>query len=265
MQTYYDTNKKCCFVTNQIADSKFWDSEWEKYKKDIHYPQKTPLNNLYLNLTKKYVPKKSLILEGGCGLGYHSHIFTLFGYNTIALDYAQNTINYLKEVVPHINPTLGELSSLAFENNTFDAYWSFGVIEHFWNGYVQIQNEMYRVLKKDGILFLSFPHMSIIRRLKVKLFKYKQYTSCKEPQGFYQFFLDEKKVILDFESQGFTLIDKKKQGALKGLADEITIFRCGIHSLKKSNFIFRRILRFLIDRYLTFFFSHTIILILKKN
>ena len=53
------------------------------------------------------------------------------GFEAIGLDFAPQTINYLQEVAPELDIRLGDARSLPFENESFDGYWSLGVIEHF--------------------------------------------------------------------------------------------------------------------------------------
>ena len=50
-----------------------------------------------------------------------------------------------------------------------DAYWSLGVIEHFFNGYKEIAEEANRILKNKGFIFLTFPSMNILRKQKQNL------------------------------------------------------------------------------------------------
>ncbi len=263
--TYYDKKYERCIVTHENATHTFWDKEWEKYKESVKYPTKLPSYDPYLILTQKYLKTSSKILEGGCGLGYYSYIWHLAGYKTVALDYAQKTIEHLIQIIPQINPVCGDLRDMPFTENTFDGYWSLGVIEHFWDGYDNFKTEMFRVLRNEGILFLTFPHMSVIRKIKAFLGKYPFYTEQKEPENFYQFFMNEKSVVYDFESSGFTLLGKYRQGALKGFLDEVPQLAFMIQYLRNGNSFWKRILRGLFDRYLTFFFSHTIILVFRVN
>lgn len=261
--TYFDAKFQRCIVTHENATNTFWDQEWEKYKKSVKYPVQLPLYDPYLMLTQKYLPTSSKIIEGGCGLGYHSYLWHLAGYETVALDYAQKTVEYLKQTVPQINPVWGDLRNIPFVENTFDGYWSLGVIEHFWDGYNDLKMEMFRILRNDGVLFLTFPHMSFIRKLKGFLGLYPSYDRIQEPENFYQFFMNEHSVIHDFKSSGFHLVGKYKHGALKGFSDEIPQLGFIIKYLRNGNSLMKRVIRGFFDRSFTFLCSHTIILVFR--
>ena len=71
-------------------------------------------------------------------------------------------------MAPALDIRLGDLRALPFENQSFDGYWSLGVIEHFWGGYQQIAEEMHRVLRKEWFLLLTFLAMTDIRVWKAK-------------------------------------------------------------------------------------------------
>lgn len=99
------------------------------------------------------------------------------------------------------------MRDLPFHDNTFVGYWSVGVIEHFWEGYGVILKEMRRVLKPGDYLFLSFPYMSPLRRLKSKIGLYSEFNG-KGKEDFFQFALNEKLVMTDFKTIGFKLLEK---------------------------------------------------------
>lgn len=52
---------------------------------------------------------------------------------------------------------LEDATQLSFKDDTFDLIYSISVIEHIYNKYIQAINEMIRVLKQDGYIYLTFP------------------------------------------------------------------------------------------------------------
>lgn len=262
---YYDKkNKRLVYVSNK-ATSNFWDEQWSK--KDINqiYSQKIYSFDPLIKFTKKYLPnKKSIILEGGCGLGQNVHKLNKIGYNeTIGLDYAKETIKLIEKFKPKLNVVFGDVMKLPFKDNYLDGYWSFGVIEHFYDGYKPIADEMSRTIKKGGYLFLVFPHMSKLRKLKAKLGFYPKWNG-KNKKDFYQFGLDEKLVTKNFESLGFKLVDIDYRTAIKGLKDEVLILKPILDKIYKSNSFLCRSISYLISKLFARFSSHSILLILKK-
>lgn len=99
-----------------------------------------------------------------------------------------------------------DVRKLDFLYNYFAGYWSIGVIEHLSSGYDDIAKEMSRVIKPGGYLFLSFPYMSYLRRLKSKSRMYIEFLN-QTHHNFYQFALNAIPVIHYFERLGFILIN----------------------------------------------------------
>jgi hypothetical protein len=91
--------------------------------------------------------------------------------------------------------------------------------------------EMARVIRPGGHLFLSFPYMSPVRRLKARLGLYPSFAGGEEPRGFYQFALNASIVGLEFENYGFRLRSLKALSGLKGCKDEIAVLRRPLQAL----------------------------------
>jgi SAM-dependent methyltransferase len=181
--------------------------------------------SFYVRLTKRYVrPDSGPIIEGGCGMGQFVHAFTQAGYRCTGVDYAAETVRRVKELAPELDIRAADLRELPFPDNVFSAYWSLGVIEHYWDGYVPLVSEMTRVLKPGGYLFLTFPALSPLRRLKVRLGAYPAYSSPDAPPGFYQFILDPRREMAVFREHGFAARMLRLQSGTHGLADELPAF-----------------------------------------
>lgn len=263
---YYDTkNNRLVFVSSE-ANEQFWDDMWQEMAQSIVYRKHPPKYNLFLNTTKKYLKQGSTVLEGGCGLAENSWNFQLAGFNAIALDYTPKTVEFLKSKIPEVHPMIGDVRKLPFEDESIDGYWSFGVIEHFYEGYDEIAQEASRVIKKGGYLFLTFPHMSNIRRLKVKWNHYPLWIESLEVQkDFYQFALDEDEVIAKLQKLGFECLEKKPFDSLGGLRRESNFILPILNKIYHSNTLRLKIIRKLIDITLSSFSSHSVLLVLKKS
>jgi ubiquinone/menaquinone biosynthesis C-methylase UbiE len=233
MQKLYDKNKNRLVYINKSATSDFWDKHWANgdFSKVIY---STP-NSWIVKVTKKYLPVNSKILEGGCGPANHVHALNKHNYNVIGLDYAKNTVKNIKKEAPELDIVLGDVFNLPFKDNSFDGYWSLGVIEHFWDGYDIILDEMRRIIKSNGYLFLTFPQMSSLRKMKAKNNKYNILSIDKtEPSGFYQFALDPVNVINDVQKRGFNLVSKTSRDGFKGIKDEITSLNSSLSLISNS-------------------------------
>ncbi len=254
MKRYLDkTNRRLVYVGKK-ATSDYWDHQWDV--KEFRESVERGKNDISLRKTiSTYLPdKKGKILEGGCGMGHKLYCMFIHGYKAIGVDFARKTIKRVKEVFPEFDVRLGDVRNLPFPDNTFVGYWSAGVIEHFWEGYDVILKEMRRVLIPGGYLFLSFPYMSPLRRLKAKIGLYLEFND-EEKDDFFQFALNEKAVMADFKTIGFKLLEKKPRSTIKGFIDEVSSFKPFLQKLldykgknkwiQGSRFMLRKVLSYL--------------------
>ena len=262
-RVYNRKNNNLIYYDNSPTND-FWDNQWSISEKIVSQIIKT--NDTFVTrVTKNWLNKDDgIILEGGCGRGHHVAALKNNGYNVIGLDFAINTVKILNEFAPQLDIQYGDVRKLPFEKNNFSGYWSLGVIEHFIDGYSEISKEMYRVIKPNGKLFLTFPYMSPIRTLKAKLGMYS--LTQNNRMEFYQYALDYKQVNKHFNELGFHLIKKQPFAGLKGLKDEAKLFQKLINNLieyRGRNIIIRLIRKFIgviSDK----FTGHCILLIFEK-
>ncbi len=205
------------------ATPEFWDRQWQRddWKTAITRSRKS---RFWAGILKKYLPdKNSRVLEGGCGYGHIVDAMDHWGYKATGVDFAPETIAKIKEVMPHIDVRCGDVKDLNFiADEYFDGYWSLGVIEHFWEGYDDILKEMNRVLKPGGYVFLSFPCISPLDKIRAFFSAIDKFSGTEMPANFYQFALELKSVKRDFEVLGYKLLDKQRKVGLLGLSRYFT-------------------------------------------
>jgi len=265
---YYDPLKRRLIYTGGRATPDYWDKHWNTW--DVRGRILGSGKNSYVaRITKKYLDSDDgPILEGGCGLGSKVESLRLNGYRCIGVDNAIKTVQALQTSLPELDIRLGDVRKLDFPDNYFAGYWSLGVIEPFRDGYDDIMNEMLRVIRPGGYLFLQFPYMSYYRRLKSKLGLYGKFEQ--DAPDFYQFALNAQDVIEDFEGIGFKLIRKKPKGVLGGLKDENPSLNSIIDSILRyrNTNISTKVSYFLLDHVLSmvfgYMFGHTILLLFEK-
>lgn len=267
MKKYFDKQNERLVFQEEKANASFWDNQWtsEDFEREL---QTKKSDWLIARTTKKFIknPSGKKVLEGGCGKGIYVRSLKNAGYEAYGVDYAEKTIEKIREAAPDLNVSLGDVRKLDFPDNFFDAYWSLGVIEHFFDGYGEISAEMKRVLKQGGYLFITFPYMSPLRKIKARLNKYSDFDPSNfEKETFYQFALNHKKVIEHFEKKGFALIQRSPLDGAKGLKDEIAILRPFLQKIYDSKSLLVRIPRTIISTLAAFFCGHVILLIFKKN
>jgi len=266
MTQYYDKLNKRLVYIGDASNSDFWDKHWTKNTIKKMYSKKVSSFDYVINSTKKQLSKNSLILEGGCGTGQQVFKLQKSGYKVIGVDYAEKTIKTVKQENPELDIRLGDVRKLDFSNNYFDGYWSFGVIEHFYNGYDEILKEMQRVIKPERYLFITFPHMSKLRKFKARKNKYPIWENNEnEITNFYQFALNEKTVIQDLKKLNFKLVQTHHLAGIKGLKDEINVLKKPLQRIYNSKRITGKILSGIISLIFNQFTSHSILLILQKE
>ncbi len=189
----------------------YWDDRWKKEDIDKAFLQEP---KWIIKTTRKYLHGGLRILEGGCGLGAVVYWLDGEGYNVTGVDYAENTINTTKLYYPYLNVKIQDVRKLDFDDSYFDGYWSLGVIEHFVEGYDKVVKEMGRVIKKGGYLFLTYPYLSPLRKIR------KTEPVIKENGNFYYRLLDKNKVKKRFGGKGFRLVCEKPFDAERGLNRE---------------------------------------------
>tara|TARA_Y100000768_G_scaffold521_1_gene394 strand:+ start:29097 stop:29888 length:792 start_codon:yes stop_codon:yes gene_type:complete len=263
MKVYYSKNKKSLVYISKKATPDFWDEQWNADLKNL---DKLYKNDSYVSkITSKYLPKNSVVVEGGCGRANHVYALKKNGYNAIGIDFAPETVSFVNKHFTELDVRLGDVMQLDLESQSVDAYWSLGVIEHFFSGYKEIAEETNRILKKKGYIFLTFPSMNILRKIKAKLGLYPIYNDL-DKEYFYQFALDPDQVISQFKDLDFDLISKKRTNGFKGLKDESPKFLKPIFQrIYDSDLIFSKLFSLFISKTMSFFCGHSIILILRKK
>lgn len=264
----YDAQNNRLVQYGNAPTPAYWAKIW-RHKRDILQALQTNTSDpLIPRLTRRFIPvsktRPPRILDGGCGLGQHVARLTRLGYNAYGVDNDQQTIDRVKAAAPSMQVTSGDVRALSFPDNFFDGYWSIGVIEHWLEGYADCAREMRRVIKHGGYLFLTFPHLSLLRRLKVKLGSYSSDTG-RQSSPFYQYILDQNRVHDDFTRLGFRLVYKTSTGGLKGLKDEVAVLRAPLQHLYDSPRLASKAVKVTLSRLLDPLAGHSAVLILQKK
>lgn len=112
------------------------------------------------------------ILDIGCGFGYGMSILNEKknkGF-VIGIDIDKSAVLTCKSNFPSSTVFIAPADALPFQNNAFDIVTCFDVIEHLKHHKVML-DEIYRVLKPQGILYISTPNKivwNLARRLNIQ-------------------------------------------------------------------------------------------------
>jgi len=243
----------------QAASAAFWDNYWQPH---TVAPLPPEADTVFCPILPKYVSSGGTILEAGCGPCGIVRALDAIGYRTIGLDFAQNTLRQNHLLYPDMSLVVGDVWTLPFRDEVFDACISGGVIEHFWSGYSGIISEMARVLKKGGYVFLTFPNMSPLRRIKAVLGCYEEDNEGGDVQSFYQYVFDARNVRRDMENFGFELLEERRLDGIKGWKDEIVFGRAWMQGVYDG--AIRCHYRNILDRMLRKVAGHLVMLVLRK-
>jgi len=99
------------------------------------------------------------ILDVGCGLGYGSKMLYDDYKSVIAFDISKDAILYAKKKYKGPIYLRADAQTLPFKDEIFDSVVALEIIEHV-NSDIQMLKEIFRVLKKNGILILSTPNVA---------------------------------------------------------------------------------------------------------
>ncbi len=206
------------------------------------------------------------VLDGWSGIGNIVYALKRWWYDAYGVDYAVRTNNEVRRLFPELKIVDGDVTSLPFGDNFFDAYYSGGVIEHFYFWYDSVIREMYRVLKPWWFAFVTFPYMSPLRKLMAKLWFYKPWSSrFFDEKTFYQFALDADSVISDFRKVWFSCAYKKPQSGAYGIEDDLPVFWSLVKYFLSSNYRYVRACWYAIWELFRPVAGHAMLLVLQKN
>jgi SAM-dependent methyltransferase len=261
----YDKARKRLVYAAQSASSDFWDFHWADHRRDTYL--NPPSHRFTVWFTRRYLPAGAAVLEGGCGMGDKVFALDRAGFKVKGIDYAVATVAMTRQYWPHLAISLGDVRQLPLASECVDGYWSLGVIEHFVDGYTHIANEMARVLRPGGYLFLTFPMMNTVRSMQAKKGAYGPWEEADAnlKRNFYQYALDPNEVIEQFKSLGFTVAHQGGQSSFDCLADETRWFKPVDRLLRSLPFELRTKLGVIADMFAGKFFGHVALLALRKS
>jgi len=250
------------FQESNFNTSDYWDDLWKKYTdQDIQNLKENSesKDDLVTQVSKKYLKKNASIIEAGCGLGQEVFKLENAGFNVTGIDYDENLINRLNNLFPNNTFIQGDVFNLDDTKLKYDGYWSFGVIEHFIDGFDGIASQANKILNNNGYCFVICPSLNILSFMKRKFGMYKKKEI--NTDLFHQFFLDIKEVKGTFTEQNFEFIEKYHMAGSIGACREISM----PNFLKnRSKYKIIRGIWGLLNPILSYLTWHTTLLVFKK-
>lgn len=152
------------FYFDRKVKSDPWDSMWttRTIEQELEACEiESPPRQLFLS----HLPKEGRIVDAGCGFGKWLIYLKRRGYNIRGIDNNELAVARLKDFNSSLQVASGDVLDIRYPDNSFDAYISMGVVEHFEDGPLTALKEAYRVLKPDGLIFVSVPTVNVVRKL----------------------------------------------------------------------------------------------------
>lgn len=203
-----------------------WEEEWSQtsFEQSMAFCEVDPLRPLF----EKYAQPGKVMLEGGCGQGQYVAYYEERGVNVVGLDFALETLGRLRARYPHLKLCAGDVARLPFDDESFDLYYSGGVVEHFETGAEPALHESYRVLRPGGVLLISVPYLSPLRKA-LSPFKRKHWRRVSSSQSdgavqegglqFFQYIYTPREFEKLLGAAGFRVVKKQGYAVLWGLGE----------------------------------------------
>ena len=211
-------------VAYKLRASAVWDEEWSSYspaavREVMEYYRRFPVIHPTL---LKHLPRDGEVIEAGSGLGHWVALLREAGIAARGVDLSAEALSRARRVFPHLTFEEGDVLALPFPEASLAGYVSFGVAEHFEPGPQAVLREAARVLRDGGVMVISVPWLSPLRR-----------AQRLRPPGppadaaFYQYFFTREEMVAAVEEAGFTVMAVDGYGTLKTLRDEWRALRAG--------------------------------------
>lgn len=247
---------------DEPATSEFWDARWRA----AGAAAPTRATGELVKVTARWLPPGSRVLEGGCGRANKVKALADAGFQAVGVDFAADSVRQARLDYPGLDIREGDVRGLPFPADSFDGYWSLGVIEHFWGGYEEILAEARRVLRPGRLLFLTAPWFSPYRRLKARRGGFPREDFAAEPEDFYQFALGEREIAGRLAAHGFDVEKFRGINPETSMQEDMAALRRPVRWLLGSRGTFpKRVLRRVVTGSIGGFCGHSFVAIARKR
>lgn len=212
----YDAEQDRLVFLMGAPDQTYWEDLWQRM---ITRDAITRGDRFVTMETRRHLDPGARIIDAGCGIGATVYGLVRAGYDAEGIDFAENTLGRIKELVPELKVRQADVRDLPYKDNSLDGVWSLGVIEHFYDGFDPLIREKHRVLRPGGYLFLTVPVMSPLKALKVSLGLTPPYNQASR-EKFFQFGLRPSFIIENISAAGFTYLGGYGRSGALGLTED---------------------------------------------
>lgn len=199
------------------TDAAYWDALWAAEDRPGAYARelKGHLPLFLRRPVRKHVKPGGRVLEAGCGLAHFTVAMNALGYAAEGVDYAPQAIERVRRRFPGLPLAVADVRRLGVPDETYDAVYSPGVVEHFEAGPEPILRETFRVLKPGGVALVTAPCHNPYRRRLASSGRFDNANGGK----FYQYAFTPREMTGILRGVGFEVPEVRGFGTLKTLLD----------------------------------------------
>jgi ubiquinone/menaquinone biosynthesis C-methylase UbiE len=109
-----------------------------------------------LNKFISMIKKKGKVLDAGCGPGRDCDYFKSEGFSVVGIDIAEGMLKEARRKVQNVVFKKIDMKKLEFEKESFHGIWCVAAfVDISRNDAARVLKEFHKILKKDGILYIS--------------------------------------------------------------------------------------------------------------
>lgn len=141
-----------------------WDHAWEDAHLGLEVDRLLQERDPVIRMVARYLPARSPVLEAGCGSARVVAYLADRGLEVVGVDFALGALDNARRNRPDLRLAAGDVRRLPFSSGIFQCVISLGVVEHFEEGPRDVLVEHRRVISDDGILLLTVPRLTLLKR-----------------------------------------------------------------------------------------------------
>ena len=210
-------------VDDHRTSEELWSSHWQNLDSSAGFYRRFEGGylSLYSKIFPKHLPRQGKIIEAGCGRAQYVVALKSRGYDCDGIDTAVSTIEQIKQRLPDLPVSVGDVLDLRYETSSISGYISLGVVEHFQEGPQHALAEAYRVLEPGGVGVISVPVNNPLR----SRFAAEDESSLPLGARFYQYAFDRREFEGFLNDAGFVIEKYYAQGLYYSMNAGIPMFR----------------------------------------
>jgi SAM-dependent methyltransferase len=141
-----------------------WDHAWHGVDLEYELERFRAGRDPVVRALESHVSPGSRVLEAGSGSGRVLEYLLELGCRAVGVDFAWHALREARGRRPHLPAAVADVQRLPFADQAFDRVVSLGLVEHFEEGAVAPLREHRRVLRPGGLLLLTVPRVSPLKR-----------------------------------------------------------------------------------------------------